>query len=108
MTGAAFSPQESAEYSKVVPGKGKSIDLNLATIQGALNYANNYVEGAVRTKTGEGGVYIKQYAEGAKSSDAPASSGGDLKSQVAEQGYDYDQMIADGHSDEEIRAALGI
>ena len=37
MTGAAFSPQESREYAKVNPRTNASLDLNLATIQGAKN-----------------------------------------------------------------------
>ncbi|MFN3658178.1 MAG: hypothetical protein ACK4UO_13055 [Pseudolabrys sp.] len=108
MTGAAFSADESADYAKVVPGKGKSIDLNLATIKGALDYANNYVEGSIKAKTGEGGVYIKQYAEGAKAAPTGDASASDLSSAVAQQGYDYAAMKADGLSDEQIRAELGL
>lgn len=105
MTGAAFGAAESSEYAKVLPSKSNTLSLNLALINGALGYNNDFVEGVIKNSVGEGGVYIKQYAEGAKPA---ASGGGDLKSQAAAQGYDYDAMKADGHSDEEIRAALGL
>ena len=38
----------------------------------------------------------------------PGSSDSSLSSQVAAKGYDYDAMKADGHSDDEIRAAVGL
>lgn len=65
MTGAAFGAQESAAYQKVRPSTSGSFDVNLSTIEGALNYSNNYVESTIKSKIGEGGIYIKQYAEGA-------------------------------------------
>jgi len=37
LTGAAFSPEESRDYEKVNPSSNKSLDLNLATIDGALS-----------------------------------------------------------------------
>lgn len=47
MTGAAFGAGESADYEKVVPSATKSIELNLATIDGALNQLENRVTGTV-------------------------------------------------------------
>lgn len=106
MTGAAFGANESADYAKVVPTKGKSIDLNLATLNGALNYADDFVKSTIKSKIGDGGVYIKEYAEGAQPNAGGAGAGGDLKSQVTAKGYDYDKLKADGHSDAEIQAAI--
>lgn len=65
MTGAAFGPQESAEYASVLPAAGNTLDLNLAKITGATNYLNSTVEGAIKQVVGQGGVEIKKYAEGA-------------------------------------------
>ena len=78
MTGAAFSPSESAEYAKVNPSKSNTLALNLAIIDGALKASNNFVEGAIRTSVGQGGIYIKQYADMANAGHniAPTSNGG--------------------------------
>jgi hypothetical protein len=65
MTGAAFGVQESAEYASVLPGKSNSLDLNMAKLNGAKAYLNSSVEGAIKNVVGQGGIYIKQYAEGA-------------------------------------------
>lgn len=70
MTGAAFGAQESAEYAKVLPQKSNNLDLNLATINGALSYNNNYVKGAIRAATGDGGLDI--YERGRNKSVGPA------------------------------------
>lgn len=45
-------------------------------------------------------------AHNAATTQVQASS--DLKAKVAAQGYDYDKMRADGHSDAEIKASLGL
>ena len=68
MTGAAFGAAESADYQKVRPSAKGSFDLNEAVINGASKYANDYVETTINNKVGQGGVYIKQYAEGAQPS----------------------------------------
>lgn len=65
MTGAAFGAKESAEYAKVLPGKDKTLDLNLATIEGANNYYNSYIDNTMGQVVGQGGKYIREYAEGA-------------------------------------------
>ena len=71
MTGAAFSPAESKQYAKVIPQKSNNLDLNLATINGALNYNNNYVKGAINAATGSGGVDI--YERGVKGEQGPVA-----------------------------------
>jgi hypothetical protein len=50
MTGAAFTPAESREYESVNPTSKKSLDLNIAVIDGALNQLNNRVDGTIRAK----------------------------------------------------------
>lgn len=50
MTGAAFTPKESREYEKVNPTTGKSLDLNLAVIQGALNQLENRIVSTIETR----------------------------------------------------------
>ena len=50
MTGAAFSPEESREYEKVNPSTNKSLDLNLAVIDGALNQLENRIVSTVETR----------------------------------------------------------
>ncbi len=63
MTGAAFSGPESAEYASILPSAGNTMNLNLAKLEGAKAYLNSSVEAAIKNAVGEGGVYIKQYAE---------------------------------------------
>lgn len=47
MTGAAFSPQESKEYAAVNPRGNASLDLNLATIDGAVGQLTNRVNSTI-------------------------------------------------------------
>lgn len=65
MTGAAFGDKESAEYASILPAPGNTLDLNLAKLNGAKAYLNSSVETSIKNVVGQGGVYIKQYAEGA-------------------------------------------
>ena len=73
MTGAAFSPAESAEYAAILPSPGNTLDLNLAKLTGAKAYLNSSVESSIKSVVGQGGVYIKQYAEGAQPASQQAS-----------------------------------
>lgn len=66
MTGAAFSGPESAEYASVLPSSGNTFSLNMAKIEGAQNYLDSVTESAIKHTVGEGGVYIKQYAQASK------------------------------------------
>lgn len=105
MTGAAFSDQESAEYAKVNPNKNNKLNLNLATIDGALRYADTYVKGAIRGQVGEGGVHIKEYAEGATApTQASPANYRELVSPTGEvfdasdlSEDEYQQAISDGY-----------
>jgi hypothetical protein len=65
MTGANFSAAESSSYASVLPSKNNTIALNLATIEGAKAAANSTVEANIKNVVGQGGIYIKQYADGA-------------------------------------------
>lgn len=47
MTGAAFTPQESREYASVNPRTTASLDLNLATIDGAMSQLENRITSTV-------------------------------------------------------------
>jgi hypothetical protein len=50
MTGAAFTPQESKEYLSVNPRTNATLDLNLATIDGALSQLRNRVTSTINAK----------------------------------------------------------
>lgn len=50
MTGAAFSGAESREYASVNPRSTASLDLNLATIDGALNQLENRITSTINTR----------------------------------------------------------
>lgn len=50
MTGAAFGKGESAEYESVNPRSSASIDLNLLTIDGALNQLENRITSTINTR----------------------------------------------------------
>ena len=62
MTGAAFSPGESAEYAKVNPRAGAQLDLNLATIDGALAQLENRITSTIETRVpGAKNIYRSVY-----------------------------------------------
>ncbi len=50
MTGAAFTPAESREYASVNPRATASIELNLATIDGALNALENRITSTINVR----------------------------------------------------------
>lgn len=50
MTGAAFTPEESKEYASVNPRTNASLDLNLATIDGAIAQLTNRVTSTVNAR----------------------------------------------------------
>lgn len=55
ITGAAFSPEESKGYEALVPSANKNIDLNLAVIQGARDYAQQQADSTYQRKMGTTG-----------------------------------------------------
>jgi len=60
MTGAAFTPAESREYESVNPTLGKTLNLNLAVIEGALAQLENRITGTVESKVpGANKIYDK-------------------------------------------------
>lgn len=50
MTGAAFSPSESRDYAAVNPTLGKSLDLNLSVIDGAMAQLENRITGTINAR----------------------------------------------------------
>lgn len=50
MTGAAFTPQESRDYASVNPTLGKSLDLNLSVIDGALSQLETRIVSTVNAR----------------------------------------------------------
>ena len=64
MTGAAFGAQESAEYASVLPSKDNTLDLNVQKLAGAEAYLDSSIKSSVKSVVGEGGIHIKDYAEG--------------------------------------------
>lgn len=63
MTGAAFSAAESRDYASVNPTLGKSLDLNLNIVDGALNQLKNRVESTITSRV-PSAKYILDYATG--------------------------------------------
>lgn len=62
MTGAAFSPAESRDYASVNPTLGKSLDLNLSVIDGAMNQLGNRVTSTVKSRIpASQSIYEKAY-----------------------------------------------
>ncbi|MGI9118420.1 MAG: transglycosylase SLT domain-containing protein [Minisyncoccia bacterium] len=69
MTGAAFGPDESREYASVNPTTNKSLDLNLAVINGALNQLNNRIDSTVDSRvTGVSEIRQKAQQTGSETS----------------------------------------
>lgn len=50
MTGAAFTEKESRDYASVNPTLGKSLNLNLSVIDGALNQLENRITSTINTR----------------------------------------------------------
>lgn len=73
MTGAAFSPGESKEYEAVNPTGNKTLDLNVATINGALAQLQNRVASTINARV-PGAQYIAEYAQGAVSQPQQSST----------------------------------
>lgn len=75
MTGAAFSPQESKEYEAVNPTTGKSLDLNLAVIDGALSQLTNRVTSTVNQRIPDAQkIYDLASGKAPQSTPAPITS----------------------------------
>lgn len=71
MTGAAFTPEESREYEKVNPRSNASLDLNLATIDGALRQLENRITSTVNSKIPNAKkIYQKISGDGLSDDDA--------------------------------------
>lgn len=67
MTGAAFTPAESREYEAVNPRANASLELNLATIDGALNQLENRVVSTINTRVPGAERIYQQVSGGATS-----------------------------------------
>lgn len=63
MTGAAFSPAESRDYASVNPTLGKTLNLNLSIIDGALNQLENRVVNTIEPRV-PGAKKIYELASG--------------------------------------------
>ncbi|KKN15970.1 hypothetical protein LCGC14_0980580, partial [marine sediment metagenome] len=64
MTGAAFTPKESREYALVNPRADASLDLNLATIDGALAQLENRITGTVNARIPDAqGLFDRAFGE---------------------------------------------
>ncbi len=59
MTGAAFTDKESRDYARVNPTGNKSIDLNYAIINGAVNQLTNRVNSTIDAKLGDGAADVR-------------------------------------------------
>lgn len=68
MTGAAFTPAESRDYAAVNPTLGKSLNLNLSVIDGAMNQLGNRVTSTVKSRIPESQkIYEKAYGSSSDS-----------------------------------------
>lgn len=79
MTGAAFTPEESAEYASVNPSGNKTLDLNLAVVNGALAQLENRVTKTINSRV-PSAKYILDYAHGAKP--GQQDGGGDVAEEI--------------------------
>lgn len=103
MTGAAFGAKESREYAAVNPTAGKNLDLNLATIDGALAQLQNRYQGTINSRV-PGAQYILDYANGATKNGGGTDNTSTAQQVIESKGYDY-QGIKEAYpdlSDEEI------
>ncbi len=87
MTGAAFSPAESKEYASVNPRSNASLDLNLATVDGAIAQLSNRVTSTVNQRIPDA-QKIYDLASGKTSSSQTIQSNG--------QTYEVGKVYNDG------------
>lgn len=73
MTGAAFGAAESRDYASVNPSLGKSLNLNLAVIEGAQNQLKNRITSTINERVPSAQKILK-LAEGDTSSDNGADT----------------------------------
>jgi hypothetical protein len=90
--GTSFTPNEEKLLNQYTPNINDSDSVLEQKLNDLIGYINTKEQNTLSVA-------------GGKTAAAPAS---DIKSQVAAKGYDYDSMKADGHSDAEIRAAVGL
>src|SRR3990167_1449965 len=70
MTGAAFSAAESVDYASVNPTLGKSLNLNLSVIDGAMNQLENRITSTIETRVpGANTLYQKINPEASMTDD---------------------------------------
>jgi hypothetical protein len=99
MTGAAFGVSESRDYASVNPTLGKSLDLNLSVIDGAMNQLKNRVTSTINQRV-PSAKYIQEYAEGKTSAPSTAKilvkdgQSFDASELTTEE---YNQAVADGY-----------
>lgn len=63
LSGAAFSAQEAADYASVNPSSTNKLSLNLSILDGMYSNFKRQIDSTVDSKVGDGGMYIRQYAE---------------------------------------------
>ncbi len=98
MTGAAFGAQESAEYASVLPSSGNTFALNMAKLDGAQAYLNSVVESTIKNTVGDGGVYIKQYAEAGDQTQQKQADLMDKMQQFRSSSDKNEQMVQELHT----------
>jgi len=74
LTGAAFSEKESNDYASVNPSLKKSMNLNLAIIEGAQAQLENRVSSTIEQRV-PSAKYILDYAKGAEAPAGGAPAG---------------------------------
>jgi hypothetical protein len=102
MTGAAFTPKESAEYASVNPTVSKSLNLNLAVVDGALNQLKNRVDGTIRAKVPQAGD-IQKLLDAPRQAEQAKQTVNTLYQKVdADVKAGIEKLINQGVSDEDI------
>lgn len=105
VSGAAFTESESKAYDAVFPRVGNLPELNEAKIDALTNKFSADIESFMKRKVGEDKYGI---IFGGGSTGESGGEESELAKQVRAQGFEYDEMKADGLSDEEIRDAVGL
>lgn len=103
MEGGVLRKEDEIKYAAMLPKLGDmNADVALDKLEGVRTMLTEKYQGYLRDFEATG------YDVSGFTRVDFGTTEGDLRSQVTSKGYNYDQLKADGYSDEEIRAAIGL
>lgn len=107
MSGVAFSVPESKEYKAIFPNIDKRFRYNEAVVDALTETFVGDLDFTLGSVMGPG-TYSELFGAGGATVGGQKLESGSLSEQVAEKGFDFQAMKDAGHTDEEIKEAVGL